>query len=544
MQIASTVQRARDRYDARAWSDAYEELHAADAAGSLDAEDLDRLAIAANMTGRDAECDQTWERAHRAWLERGEPAKAARCAFWLSTHLNMRGEHARAGGWLARAARLLEEHGQDCAEQGLMRVPEARRLQAAGRCEEALALFEHAAQIAERFGDRDALALSRMSIGQCLIALGEVARGVALLDEVLLGVVSGEVGPVQSGIIYCAVIGECQALFDLRRAQEWTNALDDWSRPQQGLVPFRGQCLVHRSELMQLRGEWADAVAEAGRAVRLLSTPHEHPMLGFALCHRAELHRLRGEYAEAEQAYRAAGRSGREPQPGLALLRLAQGRVDVAYQSIRRVLEEARTRPERFRLLAAHIDIALAAGDVAAARRSADELAAVARELNTPLGHAVSGYGSGAVLLAEGDPAAAYEPLRRARELWQELAAPYGAARAGALLGVVCRERGDTDTAELEFDSAEETFRRLGAGPDLERVRELRADKPATDGPLTAREAEVLALAAAGRTNRQIAAELFLSEHTVRRHLQNVFAKLGVSSRAAATAYALQHGLI
>jgi ATP/maltotriose-dependent transcriptional regulator MalT len=542
--VAVDIEQARESFRRKEWVDARKQLLAVDAETGLEPADLERLALASNCVGESAEGELAWERAHHAWLHRNEPVRAVRCAFWLGTYLSQLGDRARASGWLARAARLLEEVPQDCVEHGYLHLPGAIGKLAVGKVSEATTAFEHAARIAERFAEPDLLALARMGLGRCRIARGDVAAGLAQLDEVMLAVTSGETSQVPSGIIYCSVIVACQEVFDLQRAQEWTAALDRWSSGQQGLVPFRGQCLVHRSQIMQLHGDWAEALTEARLAERLLSTPRKHPVLGMALAQLGELRRLRGEFAEAEQAYLAAGRIGREPQPGFALLRLAQGRVDAAYASIRRVLDETHGETARWQLLAAFVDIALAAEDLAAARTAADELTRVAHALDAPLLHASEQFARGAVLLAERDPGAACQALRASLAFWHELEAPYHAARARALLGEACRQLGDPDAADLELEAAAAVFEHLGAKPDLQRLDDLRPAASRPPGGLTAREAEVLVLAAAGRTNREIAAELVLSEHTVRRHLQNIFTKLGVSSRAAATAYAFQHDLI
>lgn len=529
------LERARAAFARRAWIDARALLLDADARGVLQPADLELLAVASDFVGEPTECDAAWERAFHAWLQSGDQARGVRCAFWLGMHLSLQDKRAQAGGWLRRAARVLEESGLDCAEHGYLHLPGALRDFAHGDVDSAATAFAHADRIGTRFADPDLTALARMGLGRCRLAAGEVAAGLALLDEVMVGVLAGETSPVTTGIVYCTTIIVCQEIFDLKRTQEWTAALDDWSRPQQGLVPFRGQCLVHRSEVRQLRGRWPEALAEARLAVDLLDRPHRHPTLGMAWRQLADLHRLRGEFDEAERAYREAGSTG----PGLALLRLAQGRVDDAYGSIRRVLAEARGPAARWPLLAALAEIALAAKDVPAAREAADELTRAAEALDAPVLHATAGAADGAVLLAEGQAAAACEPLRQALAVWQEHEAPYQAARVRVLLASACRVLGDADAAEQELDAASAIFRELQAVPDLERLRTPRAA-----GSLTARETEVLVLAAAGRTNREIAAELVLSEHTVRRHLQNVFGKIGVSSRAAATAYAYQHDLI
>ena len=308
-------------------------------------------------------------------------------------------------------------------------------------------------------------------------------------------------------------------------------------------MPYRGQCLVYRAEIMQLHGAWSDAVEEARRACEWLSRP-PGPATGPAFYQRAELHRLRGEFAKAEQAYRQASQFGRTPQPGLALLRLAQGQLDAAAAAIRRAVEEAQDRLTRAKVLAAHVEIMLAVGDVPAARAAADELTAVAADLDAPLLRAVAAHATGAVLLAEGDARAAVAALRRAWTAWQELEAPYDAARVRVLIGLAYRALGDRDTAAMELDAARWVFRQLGAMPDVIQVEALvREAAPRAAGGLTAREVEVLRLVAAGKTNRAIAADLFLSERTVDRHVSNIFTKLGLSSRAAATAYAVEHDL-
>jgi ATP/maltotriose-dependent transcriptional regulator MalT len=451
---------------------------------------------------------------------------------------------AQAGGWLARAARLLDEAGDDCAARGYLQIPVFLETLMGGDAATASGLADEIVAVARRFDDTDLLALGVLGCGQASLALGETARGMSLLDEVMVAVASGEVSPIPAGIVYCAVIEACVDVFDLRRAAEWTEALSHWCAAQPDLVPYRGQCLVHRSQVLQARGEWTEAVTEVERARQRLSEP-AHPALGLALYQRGELHRLRGELADAERAYRAASHQGREPAPGVALLRLEEGKVDAAVAAIARMVEESNGQFIRPTMLAASVEIMLATGDVDTARAAADELAAIADVIEAPLLHAIVDYATGSVLLADGDAAAALAVLRRACAAWRELEMPYDAARARVQIGLACRALGDHDGAAFEIDAARATFERLGAGPDLARLERLvgpeARPRPAE---LTDRECEVLRLVATGITNREIAAALVISEHTVGRHLQNMFLKLGLTSRAAATAYAYEHDLV
>jgi DNA-binding NarL/FixJ family response regulator len=541
---AHNLDRGRESYERHAWADAHAALSAADEATPLEPDDVVRLATAAYLIGRDDESADLLERAHYEFLRRGGVEAAVRCAFWLAFFLLGGGEVERGGGWAARGRRLLESDGRDCVEQGYMLFVVGMMSIFRGDLAIAHATFCQADEIGDRFADVDLVTLARHGQGRALIRQGRSAEGKALLDEVMVAVTSDAVSPVVAGDVYCSVIQACEESFDLRRAQAWTAALSHWCAEQPDLVPYRGQCLLHRAEIMQLHGAWQDAIAEVERASERLAQRPGRSAAGAAFYRRGELHRLSGEFAEAQECYRQASRCGREPQPGLALLRLAQGQVDAAQAAIRRVVDEAEGFIARSRLLPAHVEIMLAAGDVDAALAAADELSAMADDLDAPLLRARATHAQGAVLVARGDARAALAALRKAWSAWQELEAPHEAASSRALIALACRKLGDEDGAAMELDAARWAFQELGAVPDVVRIDGISRTAGRAVGGLTARELEVLRLVAAGKTNRTIAADLFLSEKTVARHVSNIFVKVGVSSRAAATAYAYEHDLV
>jgi DNA-binding NarL/FixJ family response regulator len=534
------LERGRASYARGAWTDAHELLAAADRA-----DDLELLATAAYMLGRDDEYVGAMERAHHLWMESGEGLRAARCAFWIGMNLSIRGEPARATGWLSRARRLVDREDRDCVEHGLLLLARMAEHEAAGDHEAAIAAGGEAVGIGERFGDADLFALAAQDLGILLIERGRVVEGLALLDEAMVAVTAGELSPIVNGFVYCGVIMGCQAAYEPRRAQEWTAALTAWCEQQPDMVSFTGTCLVHRAEIMQLHGAWPDALEEARRAGPRCALAMNEAAAAEALYREGEIHRLRGDFGAAEEAYQGARRSGREPQPGLALLRLAQGNGEAAAAAIRRLAGETDQPSKRASVLSPYVEIMLAVGDADAARAGCAELEDLAERSEGPMLGAMAAHARGAVELSGGDARAALVALRRACRAWRTLEAPYEAARAQTLVGLACAALGDDDTAASELEAAREVFARLGAAPDLARVDSLsgRAASPATYG-LTSRELEVLRLVAAGNSNREISAALVISEHTVARHLQNIFAKLDVSSRTAASAFAFAHDLV
>jgi DNA-binding CsgD family transcriptional regulator len=525
--------------------DAHTSLSQADQAGPLGGEDLELLATSGYMLGRDDDFVSDLERAHHAYLDSGDPLRAVRCAFWLGINLAARGEISRASGWFGRAQRLFEHQGRDCVEQGYLLLPALVQQAAAGDYEAAAATAAEAADIGERFGDADLIALAVHEQGHALVRRGMVEEGLGLLDEAMVAVTTGELSPIVTGLVYCSAIAYCQEMFERRRAQEWTAALTRWCDQQPDMVAHTGQCLVHRAEIMQMHGAWQDALEEARRAGGRFEQTMDRAAAAHALYREGEVHRLQGEFGAAEEAYREASRGGWEPQPGLALLRLAQRNDAAAAAAIRRVVGETTERLQRAALLPAYVEIMLAVGDAEDAHSACRELEEISESYGLGVLGAMSAQARGAVALAGGDARAALIALRHASEVWQELEAPYETARLRALVGLACRALGDDDTAALELEAARGVFAQLGASPDLARVDSLIGPAASSDSDgLTPRELQVLRLVAAGETNKAIASELVLSERTVDRHVSNIFAKLGVSSRAAATAHAYEHGLV
>ena len=545
MRAVAVLERGRESYANRRWVDAYESLVAADQATALGPEDLELLARSAYMLGRDVDYVRGLERAHHAYLAAAEAPRAARCAWWVGHNLLFRGQTAPAMGWFARGQRLLERDERDCVERGYLLIPVVLQHVFGGDHEAAYATAAEAAEIGARFSDEDLVAIALMEQGHALVRRGRVAEGLRLVDETMVAVTTGELSPIVAGIVYCNTIAFCRDAFELRRAREWTDALTRWCEQQPEMVTHQGLCLVHRAEIMTLAGAWRDALDEARQVgERFTQGVLNERALGHAAYRQGEIHRLRGDFEAAEAAYRAASRLGREPEPGLALLRLAQGSRDAGAAAIRRALSETTAPLKRAALLPAHVEIMLGVGDLEDARAACHELEVIAARHGGDALEATSSYARGAVALAEGDASAALGACRRSWQSWQELEAPYEAARARVLAALACRSLGDEDTAALELDAAGAVFAELGARADVARVNSLTlTGAPCDTHGLTARELQVLRLVAAGHSNHAIAVELVISDHTVRRHLQNIFHKLGVSSRAAATAFAFENDL-
>lgn len=538
----AVLQAARELYARHAWHRAFEALQRLDQQEGLEAHDLEKLGWAAALVGHDDILLPTLERLYHLRRDRGERLAAARHAFWLGFRSMALGEGARGAAWMGRCQELVDEHGDDCVEQGYLLLVPIRKCLGSGDAEAAAEMAARATALGKRFSDPDLVALSRNLEGRALTQLGRIEEAMARFDESMLPAASGELSPIVTGIIYCAVITCCQQVFALQRAREWTEALAQWCEAQPELVTFQGSCQVHRSEILQLSGEWEKALAHAERAC-CGEFAADRDAVGDAFYMRGEIYRLRGELAEAEQAYLKSSQLGRDPQPGLAQLRAAQGRHRVAFQALKRLLGETTDPLARARLLPPFLEICLALEELAEARAAATELDRIASEYESEVLGAMSAHARGLWLLSQGDAQGALGPLRRAFYVWQRLGAPYPQARSQLALSRACRALGDSEGASLCLEAARALFEKLGAAHDLAEIDGGRGTTGSAQG-LTPRELQVLRLVATGKTNRMIASELELSEKTIDRHVSNIFQKIDVNSRAAATAYAYEHALV
>lgn len=535
--------RGRDAARRRSWEEAFDSFVDAQANGEVFlAADLETWSVASFLLGRLDTALEAMTAAHRAHVDAGRSLDAVRCGFWMSHMLAGRGDIAQAGGWIARCRRLIGEAEPDGRANDYCDLFDSFRLIAVERrFEDGIALAARIVEGNRAGGDPDLYALGLNNTGRAQIRRGSVTAGIQALDEAMVAVVSGELSPAAAGTVYCSLIEACEEVADLARAKEWTEALTEWCGRQRGMVTFTGQCLCHRSMIMRRRGDWAEAEAEARRAADRFGRASAAHMAGRAFYELGEVHRVRGDSSGAEEAYRRARESGHEPQPGLALLRLDQGRVEAAATALDRLLAERTDVVGRLPLLGSHVEVMLEASRIEDADRSAAELEAAVRVFGTSALEAEAERARGAVMLARGDTESAIGKLRRAHDLWIRLDAPYEAARTQTLLSRACRSLGDREAADMELEMARSIFERLGARAELKHIS---ADGGRPTHGLSSRETEVLRLIASGMTNQEIADELHLAVKTVDRHVSNILAKLGVPSRTAATAYAYRNALV
>lgn len=523
------------------WREAYRLLGQIDRT-DLSPDDLELFADAAWWSCRVAEELELRQQAFAGFVREDRPRRAAYAAWLLSVRYGLRGESTVSSGWLQRAQRQLADE-PDCVEAGYVACSRVEQALGEGQLEEAEQQARRAVAIGERFDAPELVALAVSWQGQCRLLRDEVDEGLRLLDEAMASVAAGELDAHFTGWISCFAVGMCMGVADLRRAGSWAQAAWNWASALPQETPYLGLCRVRQVEVMGLRGDLEVATAEAERACEEMLEFEPH-LAGEAFYVTGEILRRRGELKKAERAFAEARELGHDPQPGLARIRLAEGRTEAAAASLRAALADpGRPAFQRASLLTAQVEVAVVDDELAVARRACDDLAAIAQQVPTRALDAASTAARGRLRLAEDDPEAALTLLRPAAATWRELEMTYEMAQTRVLVSMALQALGDEESAELELESARGSFARLGASGDAERVAGLAAGSPPLPNGLTARECEVLQLTAAGHTNRQIASELVLSEHTVSRHLSNIFAKLDVSSRTAAAAFAFEHDL-
>lgn len=541
----ATVSRARELHQLARWDDACAEFLAADAESELGVDDLELLAEAAQLTGRHDDAVSALERAFTLRASAADLPAAATAAFWLYSEFLYAGEFAHASGWMSRLRDLAERLTAD-EEPGWLGIAAAHRCIGQRQYDDARAALAGALAQGRERGEVDLETFAILLTARSLLLAGRLDEGLARMDDAMLRVTGGQTSPRMTSMLYCAAIGTCEEeAWELARAHEWARALERWmaSLPTLFGGAFLDNCRVYRAALKRQRGQLSEARLELEEAARDLAEGHGVLVAGHAWYELGEVHRLLGEDDAAEVAYRRATSLGASVQPGLALLRLAQGGTATAATGLRRALAEAARAPERGRLLPALVTVSLTSGASEEAERALDELEQLARTMGSSALDAEFARAQAEVALARGRPEAALPDLRRAADTWRLLGAPYETARTCVLIAQACRALGDEEGARLELESARESFARLGARRDLQAVDALRDTSTPGHG-LSPREVQVLRLVAAGKTNRAIALDLFLSERTVHRHVSNIFDKLGVRTRTEAATFAVEHQIL
>lgn len=523
------------------WAVEYARLSERDV-GDLTSGELEALADSAWLLCHVDEAMTVRRQSFTAYADAGDHRAAARQAWRLFWECLYGGEHAVALGWLRRARRHLAGL-TEVPEHGLLALADAELALNRGQLDEARRRATDALALGEQTSSPAVVALGLVLQGRIQHALGQLDEGSSALDEAMTFVLTGQLTDYFCGAVYCAVIAECRAVADLPRASEWTEAARAWCDTLPATTPFHGICRVHRGEVLGLLGRWAEAEAEIRAAAEELASGKPLSAAS-ALCSLGEIRRWRGDLTGAEQAYLRAHQLGGDPQPGISLVWLAQGRVEAALAALRSgLVDDSRADEERAAFRWAQLEAALVTGGVDLARESAAELTSIAQRTRLPVPEARASHARGVAFLMEGSFPRALPELRDAQSRWASLSLPYEEAYARTCLGVARRHLGDEEGAALDIEAARSSLSRLDADPEPPTFLALlgvRFDRPAGLSP---RETEVLRLVASGMTDREIADTLSISEHTVGRHLQNLFAKLGVSTRAAAAAYAVRCGL-
>lgn len=539
--LAEVVELAHDAARARRWSQTYRLLRDVDPT-ELTPDDLMLFADAAWWCCRVPEEIALRRRAFREFSASNRPRQAASAAWELALRHSLRGQTVESSGWLRMAQRALEDQ-PDCVEKGYVACSESEAALGGGEMLQAQAHAERALAVGERFDESGLVALALTWKGLCSLLRHEMDEGLKLLDEAMATITSREMDEKVAGWVACFAVGLCMDAADVRRAAAWSQAAWEWASALPEATPFHGICRVHQVEVMHLQGRLEDAAAQARRACdeMLAFDPH---LAGEAFYVTGEILRRQGDLPGAEQAFRRARELGHDAQPGLALIRQAEGRTHAAMAALRAASTDASGLPfRRASVLAALVHVALAADAVDCAGDACRDLDAVAVSSASEAVSALAGTTRARLRLVGGDAEGALAALRPAADIWRSLDLHGELAEARLLTGLALRQLGDDEGAALELAAAHRAFVDLGATADADRVAAQMADEDARPGGLSARECEVLRLVAAGHTNRQIAAELVLSEHTVARHLSNIYTKLRVPSRTKAAAFAFQHDL-
>lgn len=543
--LRDLVHAAREAYNNGDWADATALFLRADAEAALGIEDLESLVWAAAVSAHDKEMLATLERVYAHHVENQDHARSAQAAFWSGIRNMMIGDVSIGAGWLQRAAKHAAQTEPDCVQRGYLLLPRVFMNRAKGDYETAVEIADEAMKFGEKCDEPDLVALAGSLKGSILFLLGRIDDGYDPIDEVMLLATGAKLSPLVTAIVYCEIVTSCCRVQEMVRAREWTAILTAWCQRNPQARAFGGVCKVHRAEILQLEGNWNDAYSEAEQAGKSLAGTTEQTAMALAAYWQGEILRLRGNNRESEREYRRASEIGIDPQPGFSLLRLSQNRLDDAVSMISRSLKTAADMPEKAALLPAAIEILIAKEDLDAAQVLCAEMASIADSYATEVLLRVADQCHGALAMAQEDYSVAVSALKRARDYWTEFGAPYLVGRLRVDIARGMMAMGDDVSANMELDAAEKLFSELGAAPDLAHIGSMRAaSRPSPTGGLTLREKDVLRRMADGETNREIAEALGLSPKTVNRHVENIFDKLEVSSRAAAVAVSLKAGEI
>jgi len=474
-QTVDPIVAARDAASRQAWREAFEAYTSLDPA-SLNAQDLEWYGEAAWWSGKLNDAVRLRERAYVAYAGEGQKVAAAQVALTLVWDESNRGAFAVAQGWFATAERQLEGEDESAVHGRIALTQASQAMFAEGNYPKALASLERAYELARRFGDRDTQMLALVAKGRALVKMGEIEQGLELIDEGTAAAVSGELEAYSTTLVYCMTISACQDVGDVRRAAEWTEAANRWC-DRLDVTGFPGACRIHRAEIMRLRGDLEAAEKVATAACDELQDFERYITAG-GYYEIGEIRRRLGDFASAEEAYARANELGADPQPGLALLNLAEGKLEAAVAGVTRALAEVEEPLSRIRRLPAQVEIAVAAHDLKTARAAVAELEELVDSYKfgsrrAPAFDATVHVAAGRIALAEGDTDEAIRLLRHARDEWRGVGAPFETAQARVLLGVAFRRHGDEHAAIAELDAAHAAFERIGASADAERAAEL-----------------------------------------------------------------------